>query len=135
MYQQIRLRSIPAEEAIDYCERHGIAYQVLPRNEPRSPGACRTLTFRLSTPRFPGRRILTPVKNQDHGTARNVAEWPPPALANRNLLTVRSRMNEGLARQRPIEARIAERAAARDAGRRHIARNGGELEQRAAPIG
>jgi hypothetical protein len=34
MRQQVRLRFETKEEAIAYCERHGIAYQVLAANEP-----------------------------------------------------------------------------------------------------
>jgi len=34
MRQQVRLRFATREEAVAYCEREGIAYQVLPDNEP-----------------------------------------------------------------------------------------------------
>jgi hypothetical protein len=35
MLQQVRLRFDTKEEAIAYCERHGIAYQVLESKEPK----------------------------------------------------------------------------------------------------
>ena len=34
MYQQLRLRFATAEEAVAYCERHGIPYQVFPEKPP-----------------------------------------------------------------------------------------------------
>ena len=43
MRQQVRLRFDTAEEAVAYCERHGIAYQVFETHAPRAP---RDLVFR-----------------------------------------------------------------------------------------
>jgi len=37
MRQQVRLQFDNAEEAVAYCERHGIAYQVM---EPKAPARC-----------------------------------------------------------------------------------------------
>ena len=39
--QQVRLRFATLEEAVAYCDRHGIAYQVLPLHEP----ARRTMSY------------------------------------------------------------------------------------------
>ncbi len=41
MRQQVRLQFDSAEEAVAYCERHGIAYQVM---EPKAP-ARRTISY------------------------------------------------------------------------------------------
>jgi len=41
MRQQVRLSFDRAEEAIDYCERHGIAYQLVPPK----PAARRTISY------------------------------------------------------------------------------------------
>jgi hypothetical protein len=41
MRQQVRLQFDSAEEAVAYCERHGIAYQVM---EPKAP-AHRTISY------------------------------------------------------------------------------------------
>ena len=60
MRQQVRLRFDTKEEAVAYCERHGIAYQVA---EPKPRGAqerCPTRTTSPSTGVAPGvtRRLL-----------------------------------------------------------------------------
>ncbi len=41
MRQQVRLRFDSAEEAVAYCERHGIPYQVFEAK----PSACRSMSY------------------------------------------------------------------------------------------
>ena len=55
MRQQVRLRFETKEEAVAYCERHGIAYQVFETPPAEAPAHFLFGQFRLSRAATPGR--------------------------------------------------------------------------------